>query len=335
MLLLRRSRHLFGVFLHTDPQSSSSLPVLVLGYNRPEQTRRVIQAVQQYKPSRVYLACDGPKIGSGDDRESVEAVRAEMKNALFECEVLTRFEESNRGIRMGVIEAIDWFFQNESEGIILEDDCLPGPDFFRFCESLIIRYRQDKRVWGIGGYNATGINFQAGSYGFIRFAMIWGWATWADRWFEHDRNLVRYQEATKRRDFLWPSRGLYHGLNWHLKRAVKEPLVWSYPLSWSVVESGGHWALPDRNLVINLGFGKDSTNTRRNMFPNQQLESLSPYRHPANPVVDEAAETELLRAYFRVYRFHILNYLRNGVRWVKIYLKWLKRRTRKTSGNVL
>jgi hypothetical protein len=293
-------------------------PVLVLGHSRPDLTARILEAVKSYGPARLYLACDGPAGNSSIEGQKVSSVRKVMLDAELECEVLTRFSESNQGLRRGVVNAIDWFFSHESEGIILEDDCLPGPGFFHFCEMILDRFRETPTVWGAGGYNPTGIPFQDGTYGFIRFAMIWGWATWADRWKKYDRDLIGYQQRAVWGAFDWPSTGLYHGLDWHLKRYLENPRSWDYQLSWSVVAEGGLWAMPDRNLVENLGFGEMATNTKNRMFDHQSIRSLGPIRHPKGLSPDVEAERLFLRRHLRVYSPGWLNYLRNLVRTLRI-----------------
>lgn len=306
------------------PEASQKLPVLILGFNRPELTSQVIRAVKQYSPSRVYLACDGPKGLTADSDEKVFAVRDVMLDADFTCQTFTRFEETNRGLRTAVTNAIDWFFSNEPEGIILEDDCLPSEGFFAFCEMILNRYRDDPRVWGACGYNPTGISFADSSYGFIRFAMIWGWASWADRWAKYDRDLVKYREKALTGNFEWPSRSLYHGLDWHLRQELKIPKSWAYRLSWAVTANNGLWAMPDKNLTKNLGFGENATNTQRQMFANQELEVLSDLRHPVPVQHDSKAENLFLFRHLRVYRFEMLNLARNFARALKRRLANLK-----------
>lgn len=296
---------------------SQKLPVLIVAFNRPELTSRVLDAVVEYSPSKVYLACDGPRKKSKEEDDRVFAVRELMSKTSFACESFTRFEEKNQGLQTGVTNAIDWFFRLEPEGIILEDDCLPGNGFFEFCEMILDRYRNEPRVWGAGGYNPTGISFPGSSYGFIRFAMIWGWATWADRWANYDRDLMKYREEALTGKFAWPSRGLYHGLDRHLRQISNGQLeTWDYQWSWSVASNGGLWAMPDRNLVKNMGFGLDSTNTTRPLVPDQELQANSPLRHPEH-IAAGLSENLFLRRNLRVYRPYWLNYLRNGVRQLK------------------
>ena len=127
--------------------------VLLCGFVRYDTISRVFEAVRSARPPRLYLATDGPRAGREDDVANVLKVRSLVEKVDWPCEVKTLFRENNLGCRAAMSGAIDWFFENEESGIILEDDCLPGMDFFRFCEELLDRYRDDERIMMIGGTN--------------------------------------------------------------------------------------------------------------------------------------------------------------------------------------
>ncbi len=125
--------------------------VLFVVFNRPEPTARVFEAIRKARPPRLYVAADGPRDGREGEAEKVEAVRRIATNVDWPCEVKTLLRERNFGCRNAVSSAISWFFDNEEQGIILEDDCLPSQSFFWFCENLLDRYRCDTRIWQISG----------------------------------------------------------------------------------------------------------------------------------------------------------------------------------------
>ena len=170
--------------------SSVHTAVLFLVFNRPETTKQVFEAIRQAKPPRLYVAADGAREGKPGESERVEQVRQIATEVDWPCEVKTLFRDKNLGCKQAVSSAIDWFFDNEEQGIILEDDCLPHPDFFTFCETLLKRYATDERVWVI-----TGDNFQDGqkrgdgSYYFSRYNHVWGWASWRRAWSKRDMSI--------------------------------------------------------------------------------------------------------------------------------------------------
>jgi len=125
--------------------------VLFMTFNRPDTTKQVFEAIRKAEPPRFYVAADGPRADKAGEREKCERGRRITTQVDWDCEVRALFREKNLGCRAGVSSAIDWFFENEEEGIILEDDCLPSLSFLWFCEELLERYRGDMRVWHISG----------------------------------------------------------------------------------------------------------------------------------------------------------------------------------------
>lgn len=159
-------------------------PVLFLVFNRMDMTKRVFARIREAQPSRLYVAADGPRLNRTGDAEACEIVREYVLSHIdWPCDVKTLFRENNLGCKIAVSSAITWFFENEEEGIILEDDCLPDLSFFRFCGELLERYRDEDRVMMISGncHLPKGMPVDASFY-FSRFAYIWGWATWRRAW---------------------------------------------------------------------------------------------------------------------------------------------------------
>src|SRR5262249_32980902 len=88
---------------------------------------------------------------------------------------------------------ITWFFQQEPEGIILEDDTLPIPSFFRFCAELLDRYRHDERVMCISGTSFQDQTVdRVASYFFSRYTLFWGWASWRRAWSLYDSKMTHW-----------------------------------------------------------------------------------------------------------------------------------------------
>lgn len=130
-----------------------STPILFLVFNRPDTTRKVFEKIRQIKPQKLYIAADGPRKDIVAEKIKCEEVRSIVTEVDWECEVETLFRDNNLGCKCAVGNAITWFFKHEEMGIILEDDCLPDPTFFKFCEELLEKYRFDSRVMSISGSN--------------------------------------------------------------------------------------------------------------------------------------------------------------------------------------
>jgi hypothetical protein len=239
--------------------------VLFLVFNRPETTARVFESIREARPARLYVAADGPRTTREGEAATVAKVRQIATAVDWPCEVKTLFREENLGCKHAVSEAITWFFENEEQGIILEDDCLPHPDFFGWCEAMLNRYALDDQVWVI-----TGNNFQRGtrrgeaSYYFSRYNHVWGWASWRRAWFKSDMAIAFWPEWKKseRWKAMWPdrvARAYWEKIFDRMYRAEID--TWDYPWTASVWYHGGLTATPNVNLVSNIGFGADSTHT--------------------------------------------------------------------------
>ncbi|MBA4056200.1 MAG: nucleotide-diphospho-sugar transferase, partial [Marivirga sp.] len=159
-------------------------PVLLLIFNRPDTTRRVFEAIRKARPKRLFVAADGPRQHKPEDADRCAKARKIATDVDWECEVKTFFRDTNVGCGRGPSGGISWFFEHVDEGIILEDDCLPSPLFFRFCAELLERYRDDKRVMEIGGntFMDEANRDKEYSYYFSSHNNIWGWATWKRAW---------------------------------------------------------------------------------------------------------------------------------------------------------
>ena len=129
-------------------------PLLLIAWRRPHTLRQVIDAIRPVEPTRLFVACDGPSPERPGEAEKVAATRAVIEHEInWPCKIERLYSDVNQGCRLGVSRAITWFFEQVEEGIILEDDCVPHPDFFLYCTTLLERYRHDTRVWCISGNN--------------------------------------------------------------------------------------------------------------------------------------------------------------------------------------
>jgi hypothetical protein len=225
-----------------------------------QATKTVLDAIRKAKPEILYVASDGPRQGDEQQSAQVSATRQLIESGIdWPCSAQFRYSESNQGCKGGVSSAISWFFENVEEGIILEDDCLPHPTFFTYCEDLLKRYRNDHRVWCISGNNFQGGNWRGeGSYYFSRQTLIWGWATWRRCWLHYDKELNRWDDLKKsgHLEAIYPDRveREYRISKWDCMRGPNPIDTWDYQWHFTCVSNGGLTAIPNRNLVTNIGF---------------------------------------------------------------------------------
>jgi len=176
-------------------------PVLFLVYKRLDLVKQVFASIKEYQPERLYVAADGAK--SDADFDVCRQVREYILESIdWECEVTTLFRDQNLGSSLAVSSAITWFFEHEEEGIILEDDCLPTPSFFIFCEKMLEKYRKDDEVMHIAGCNSYGEIPIKEDYFFSKYSLSWGWATWSRAWKKFDYHLSFLAEQNCK-EFFW------------------------------------------------------------------------------------------------------------------------------------
>ncbi|MDP3189154.1 glycosyltransferase family 2 protein [Limnobacter sp.] len=240
--------------------------VLMLVFNRPDVTEQVFQAVRQARPPRLYVAADGPRSSRPDDRQTTAQVREVFAHVDWPCEVHTRFLEENLGCRNAVSSAIDWFFEHEEQGIILEDDVLPSPAFFPYCDTMLERYKDDERVFSVVGNNLVEPWYKhAESYFFSKVFFVWGWASWRRAWQHYDVNMASWPTSKKQQNLLQllPTLRL-HAAYWKLvfDLAYKNQIsTWDHQWTYTHWENQALCVTPAQNLVRNIGFGGDATHT--------------------------------------------------------------------------
>ena len=278
-------------------------PILFIVFNRPDVTAKVFDAIRHARPPKLYVAGDGPRANRVGEEALCKEVRDVVLAVDWPCQVLTKFNDRNLGCREGVVSALNWFFDCEQEGIVLEDDCLPAPDFFRFCDTLLEYYRQDTRVRHIGGSNfQRGITRGDASYYFSRLTHIWGWASWRRVWKEYDKDLTNVSS-----DDIETALQNYFGdaaiaARWkRLTTDLQERKIdtWDYQLSIAGFLSNGVAAIPNVNLVTNIGFGEGATHTHDANHANANLAagSLSgAITHPRHFVPNRTADVFTLNA---------------------------------------
>lgn len=239
--------------------------VLLVIFRRPDVTAKVMEALRRDRPPRLYVAADGPRANKVGEAELCAETRRLATTIDWPCEVKTFFRDENVGVRRGVSEAISWFFDHEEEGVIFEDDCVPGPEFLDFCATNLERYRHDPRVMQISGTNFQPNRRGASSHFFSRYAHVWGWATWRRAWALYQADL----DPLKRVVEIGPSGDSWDSAKeqkyWrYIYQRLAQGAVesWAYRWQFSLWLEGGLVVYPEASLVLNQGFGCDATNTR-------------------------------------------------------------------------
>lgn len=307
-------------------------PVAFIIFNRPDTTERVFAEIARARPPKLLVVGDGPRANRPGEAENVAACRAIIDRVDWPCEVLTNYSEANLGCKVRVSSGLDWVFEQVPEAIILEDDCLPHPTFFRFCQEMLERYRDDERIGMISGDNFQFEKYVSNeSYYFSKYTHIWGWASWRRAWAHYDVNAniwPRYskegwldrisENASEKAYWFGAFQGVYDGrIN-----------TWDYQWTLTCFSQGQISVMPNYNLITNIGFGENATHTfGESIYSNMPVrEVVFPLSHPkiiqSNFIADKYTANTVfyiswVRRFLDKYRLlklaqSIKNFLRGG-----------------------
>ena len=283
-------------------------PVLLLGFNRPNLLRKAALAALSAQPEAAYIVIDGPRPDRPKEEQLCQNAFDTVTNLAWPCPVYPILREKNLGCQNSVSDAITWFFSEVEYGVILEDDCVPDPSFFRYCEEMLLKYKDDPRVGCITGDNfQPTVNARSDSYYFSRYPHCWGWATWRRcwQWFDFqmtsqrsDMDTAREMGCTQREAAYWA--GKFRGLR---QGTIN---TWDYRWLWSLWNVGAATVTPRVNLVENIGFGDDATHTRyRKRVPKAQSLDF-PLRHPKMFELNRRADAIVARKHYGISAFRPL-----------------------------
>lgn len=271
-------------------------PVLFIIFKREDTTRRVFERIREAQPPRLYIAADGPRKDHLGEVEKCLAARKVVETIDWPCEVHRLYRDENLGCGVGPSTAITWFFEHEEQGIIIEDDILPHIDFFRYCDEMLDRYKDDERIQLIGGRNYLFDGYDSEvSYFMTSYGHIWGWASWRRVWktYEYDVNKIPkdiYSERLYRR---LPRRAADFFMKIYEMMQDYRIDIWDYQFAVNRFYYERYSILPFTNMIENIGFdSQDSTHTIGINKREANYKASSPYPlvHPEVLKVNDELE---------------------------------------------
>lgn len=295
-------------------------PVLFLVFNRPDVTKRVFEVIRGIRPSKLYIAADGPRASRIDEGKLCDEVRKITEAIDWPCEVKRKYADNNIGSKKGIPQAISWFFENEFEGIILEDDCLPNKSFFYFCQELLSKYKDVEKVKMISGNNFQfGKKYGDASYYFSSIPSIWGWATWRRAWSDFDIDMKTYPEFKKSKSItkIFRDKNIQnYWLRFFNKLYTRKLNSWDSKLVYSIYNKQGVSITPNVNLISNIGFDENATNTKNDSPLNSiPTENLNLIIHPKDIIVNQEADKNIF------YNIYYRSLFKKILDKIKLYFK--------------
>ncbi len=269
----------------------SDIPVLFFPFSRPQYARQVFDAIKKAQPRKFYFYCDKAREGNEEEIKNNNIIREYINEVDWDCDLKTWFRDENIGVYTSILNAIDWFFDNEEYGIILEEDCLPSMAFFDFCRQLLPKYKDDPRVWFISGNNfVEDFDFKGYDYLFSAISYQWGWATWKSRWEKNNRNGFDIKKMIEEKLFynVFGSKKIarFENIKWLQsanEKGVLIPVSWDYIFQMTMRTYNGLAIVPRINLTSNIGVIGFNSKKSNKHFHNKKLPEESVFIIQKNP----------------------------------------------------
>lgn len=297
-----------------------NIPILFVIFKRKDVSQRAFAQIKKVKPIKLYIACDGPRPNVEGEAEMVEATREAILGAIdWECEVHTNFQKTNLGCGMGVYTAINWLFENEERGIIIEDDCIMRDSFFPFVEEMLERYADDTRIGLVDGANYLEHVDIPDSYVFSQYKSTNGWASWRRAWQLMDLDMswrgTKY-ELSVINNMGYKSKDVRYWKHCLKSIDVNDVSAWDWQWYFALAANNMLSITPKYNLTTNIGFGKEATHTTQGSIPSQYISTRDisfPLQHPKFVVPYQPYEQAFCKSY---------NTLFNRIKW--LFPFWFK-----------
>lgn len=278
-------------------------PVAFIIFNRPDVTEKVFAEIRKAKPEKLLVIADGARAHKPGEKEKCQETRKIIDQVDWPCEVLKNYAEENMGCKRRVASGITWVFEQVEEAIILEDDCMPNPSFFPYCEELLAKYRNNPEVMIISGDCFLPKKNPEHSYTFSKLPYIWGWASWRRAWKNYDVEMKAWPKFRDENGLVtktgWPAWVAKHYAKAFEKTYRGEIDTWDHAWTFTIWRMGGVCVYAEKNLITNIGFGGDATHTKvKNRFANLPLEQMQfPLKHPPTTKPNHTHDNALQKAH--------------------------------------
>lgn len=280
-------------------------PIVFMVFNRPGTTCRVFEEIKKAKPKKLFIISDAPRENVPGEKEKCSKVKEIVEKIEWDCDVFRNYSDSNLGCGKRISSGLDWVFSQTEEAIILEDDCLPHPSFFRFCQELLEFYRNDDRIMFISGDNFQNNRRNSStSYYFSSYNHVWGWASWKRTWDRYDYKMELWPSFKDKRlldSWLSSPRAVKFWTKFFQKVYNKEINTWDIQLTFACFANKGLSIIPEVNLISNIGFGQDSTHTQDPKNSSAFIpvkEMIFPLKHPSSVVRDIDADVYVEKTHY-------------------------------------
>jgi GT2 family glycosyltransferase len=233
-------------------------PIALFVYNRPEHTRRTLEALQRNrgaKSTHLFIFADGLQTGAGEqEQKQLVEVRQLVREKPWCGSVDIIESDENQGLKQSICSGIDHVLESFDRVIVLEDDLETSPGFLEYMNDALTMYVDHESVFQVSGFMVRN-RARSPATGFLRVSTSWGWGTWRRAWhcYRDDAEHLLAEVAQKGR-----AEFDLDGCSFHfeeLERNVKGELnTWAVRWYASVFLNNGLCLYPRQTLVRNHGF---------------------------------------------------------------------------------
>lgn len=306
----------------------TDVPVFLMFFIRPKELTLSFNSVKAARPSKLILVSDGPRITHPNDKELNDKCKEIVKDIDWECEVYYKYSVTNKGMYVTAYESFQWAFTIVDRFIFLEEDVVPNNSFYKFCEVLLEKYKDDKRVHTICGMNHSGTYEKPQSdYFFSKAGSIWGFAIWKRTFeiFEYD---ILFNEDKYAKDLLIKSypksirKHIKNNIEFKRDRFLKTQMNGDFELvnGASFFLQSGLMIIPSKNLISCQGISENAVHnvnnpkklpkSIRSLFNMKTYELGFPLKHPKYIIADTDYEQY-------VYKKMGYNFILSKIRWIE------------------
>ena len=278
-------------------RSQGFVSVLVLAFRRPDKLYETLAALKVNRLGKVYIHIDGPRYGVAEDAAAVAACFEVANQFTWDCPSEIRLLPQNGGLGLGVLQGINWFFEHETKGIILEEDVIIAPNSLFLAGLMLQEFAHDPEVGSVTLFNAVPQKVQSQPESLLRFSKIPSsqyWGTWKDRWVQ-TIELSSITLQTNTRAELEGVGGERFAESWidSLGSAITDSqLSWEH--GWILTHWINSWksVVSSKNFAVHNGFGPAASNSNvcPSWYPTQFSEMLDTHPVINPPALDSRAD---------------------------------------------
>lgn len=232
---------------------ASLSPIVLIVYNRPEHTKKVVEALARNTlaaESELFIFSDAPKNEAA--AEKVNEVRKYLHTISGFKSVHITERPENMGCDPSIVAGISEIISKYGRMIEVEDDTLPSPFFLKYMNDALNTFEKDERVWGVGGYTPSikiPANYKDEIYMLPR-SSAWGFGTWKNRWEIVNKNIPGIYEILKNKQ----QKEIFCGAGEDVVNTyIKYPNTYDIPIHYHIRSQQKYVVVPTRSLIKNIG----------------------------------------------------------------------------------